>query len=416
MRVATPILMLLLGCNEQRPEAAPAPTPVPAPTGEATPAPAPRDAPAPNAAPAPAPAQKFVPGRDYQVLERVRFLDSQGFDRPVEAYSLLLPEGWKSEGGVRWGRVDQCRSEMIGVWMKASSPDGKVRVDVMPPRGFGWAEDPQMMQILQTAAQNGGCGVNPPFTAQQFIEAMAQHELGAVASDFRVDEKSMATTRQNDQQANAISQQYGNGMTQETTVTYAKLVWPDGTEGIAHAGVTNSVTRRRDMLTGAMTSWSTTQVFHNVVFRFPAADREQSTKLFAMMQSSHRVNPVWSQAKDDFLTRLGNIEHAERMERIRLVGEQARAYAAERSAAMDRQLRDWERGQRAQERQVKGFIQTIREVETWNDGSGGVELSAGYERAWSRGDGRYILSNKPGFDPSSAFLDPAWQPMTRADP
>jgi len=368
------------------------------------------------APPAATPAQTFVSGRDYQLLERVRFLDSMGFDRPVEAFSVLLPEGWRHEGGVRWGRVDQCRSEMIKVWMSASSPDGKVRLDVMPPRGFGWAQDPQMMQLLQTGAQSGGCGVNPPFSAEQYIEGMAQHELGAVASDFRADEATLATTRSYDEQANAISQQYGNGMTQETTATYAKLTWPDGTEGIAHAGVTNIVTRRPDMLTGAMTSWSTTQVFHSVVFRFPAADREQSAKLFAMIQSSHRVNPVWRQAKDDFMTRLGNAEHADRMERIRLVGEQSKAYAAERSAAMDRQMRDWERGQSAQERQVKGFIQTIREVETWKDGSGGVELSAGYERAWSRGDGRYILSNKPGFDPSSAFQDQAWQPMTRADP
>jgi hypothetical protein len=58
-------------------------------------------------------------------------------------------------------------------------------------------------------------------------------------------------------------------------------------------------------------------------------------------------------------------------------------------------------------------VQTIREVETWKEGDGSVELTAGYEQAWSRGDGSYILSNKPGFDPSSVLQDQAWKPMQR---
>ena len=40
-------------------------------------------------------------------------------------------------------------------------------------------------------------------------------------------------------------------------------------------------------------------------------------------------------------------------------------------------------------------------METWNDEQGGrVELNAGYNEAWSRPDGTYILSNDPLFDPN----------------
>jgi hypothetical protein len=45
---------------------------------------------------------KMVEGQDYLVLERVRLLDAMGFDRPVEAMSVPVPRGWKTEGGVTW--------------------------------------------------------------------------------------------------------------------------------------------------------------------------------------------------------------------------------------------------------------------------------------------------------------------------
>jgi len=100
------------------------------------------------------------------------------------------------------------------------------------------------------------------------------------------------------------------------------------------------------------------------------------------------------------------------MDRIRLMGEQARAYAQQRSEASDQQMRDWERSQASQDASHERFVKTIREVETWSDGANGrVELTSGYDHAWSRGDGSYILSNSPNFDPSSVFQDQQWKPM-----
>lgn len=84
----------------------------------------------------------------------------------------------------------------------------------------------------------------------------------------------------------------------------------------------------------------------------------------------------------------------------------------ERMGAMDQQMRSWEQQQSSQDRQHTQFVKAIREVETYNDGANGrVELSSGYDHAWSRGDGSYILSNSPNFDPSSVFQDQAWKPM-----
>jgi hypothetical protein len=219
-----------------------------------------------------------------------------------------------------------------------------------------------------------------------------------------------------DAQANAISRQYGTGTEQKTSMVFGKLKWAEGDEGILHIGVTSLVTRKPATFASAATSFSNTSVFFNVMMRFPAGRREEATKLYGTIQTSFRQNPIWNQAKTNFLTGLGNIEHAGRMETIRLMGEQAAAYAKSASEASDLRVRNWESQQASQDTQHKEFVQTIREVETWSDGAGKVELSSGYNQAWSRGDGSYILSNSPSFDPAAVFQDQAWKEMQRTKP
>jgi len=83
---------------------------------------------------------------------------------------------------------------------------------------------------------------------------------------------------------------------------------------------------------------------------------------------------------------------------------------------MDNQLRNWEAQQSSQDRMHTNFIKTIREVENYRDETGKIELSAGYNHAWSRSDGSsYVLTNSPNFDPSSVFRDQRWKEMKKVD-
>ena len=358
---------------------------------------------------------RFIEGKDYVVMERVRFLDRMGFDRPVEAFSLLFPKGWKTEGGIKWRGVQECRGEIVSPYLKASSPDGALTLEAFPVRSFGWTDDASLMQAMQTVAQQGGCRINQPFDARQYTEGFARQELGARASEIRNDDSRLPQFQQLDQQANDIARQFGNDSQQTTTITFGKLTWPDGTEGLMHVGVVNMILRRPDFLSGGVTTMTTTSVIQCTLIRFPAARQKEASDLLNTIMASHRTNPVWSAAKEKFLTELGQREHRQNMERIRLVGEQSKAYAQAQSAASDQRMRDWENRQASQDKSHKAFVQTIREVTTWKDGDSSVELTAGYDQAWSRGDGSYILSNSPSFDPSAVFLDQAWKPMKQAE-
>lgn len=359
-------------------------------------------------------ASGLVEGKDYVVFERVRILDEMGFDRPVEAMSLLMPRGWRTEGGVRWKSVNECRGEMITWQFSADSPDGQIQYRVLPARSFSYQEDPMLRQAAIAEARQGGCGVSQPFDAEQYIERWARTELGgATVSDINTPEAMQAGIDQLDAQANATSRQYGTNVNQTSKVVFGTLTWPDGTKGMAQVLVQNAVNQSVGMFDGQPNGWSTTSIPLRAYIRYPPEREDEGIKLFKTFGVTYRINPVWQQAHQQFMTRLGNAEHAGRMERLRLQGEQSAAYARAQSDASDARMRDWERKQISSDASHDRFIQTIREVETWKDTSGGaVELSAGYQHGWSRPDGSVILSNNSLFDPA-VELQQNWSRMEK---
>ncbi|MEO7358920.1 MAG: hypothetical protein ABI120_01235 [Gemmatimonadaceae bacterium] len=358
-------------------------------------------------------ASRLVEGRDYIILERVRILDEMGFDQPVEAMSVLLPRGWKTEGGVRWKNVNECRGEIVTWQMKATSPDGQIEFLVLPARTFVTSQNSMIQQSLVAASQQGGCAVSAPFDATQYLTEFARTELhGATVSELRDDESFKATLAKLDEQANSISRQYNNGMRQHGTIVYGTLAWPDGKKGLANIGVSVTEQPGRDYY-GAPNGFATTTVFQQVYIRYAPDHEAEALKLFGTVTTSHRTNPVWQQSKESFLTQLGDIEHAGRMERIRLMGEQSQAYAKAQSDASEARMRNWENKQASSDANQSRFIQTIREVETWKDSNGSaVELGAGYEHGWSRPDGSIILTNSSLFDPA-VELQQNWSKMEK---
>ena len=359
-------------------------------------------------------ASGLVEGKDYVVLQRVRLFDENGFGQPIEAMSYLVPRGWRTEGGVRWKSVNECRGEIVQAQMSATSPDGAIEFRLFPIRSFSFHQNQMMQQSLIAASRQGGCGVSAPFNAAQYLENLARNGLGgASVSNVRRDESLQPLLDKMSAQSNATSRQYGNAMTQSGSSVYGSLDWPDGTKGLARIGVMVWISESRDMFSGAPNGFATTQVFYQAVIRYPADRESEAYKLFGTISTSERINPVWKQAKESFLTQVGNDEHAARMARIRAMGEQSRAYAKQQSDAADARMRDWERAQASSDANQHRFIQTIREVETWKDSSGSpVELSAGYSHGWSRPDGSYILTNNSLFDPA-VELQENWSRMSK---
>jgi len=101
-------------------------------------------------------------------------------------------------------------------------------------------------------------------------------------------------------------------------------------------------------------------------------------------------------------------------EQTRQIGENAIRKGQQNLTNMDANMRSWEASQQSQDRIHTNFVKAIREVETYHDETGTVELNSGYDHAWSRSDGSsYIMSDNPNFDPAAVFLDNKWKEMKR---
>jgi hypothetical protein len=377
----------------------------------------------------------FTEGKDYVVLERVRFMDNTGFEQPAEAFSILLPKGWTHEGGVVWKGLNECRGEMISGKWSVSSPDGAISYTVLPNHSWASASDPMMMQSMQMQAQQGGCEVGGSMDAASYLrEVMGPRLLqGARITDVKVNTEVQQEMELNAAKTKSAFEQWGGQARLLPSAVVARLSWNDGTEGIALCSVLNVETTMQNAYTGEMQWLTNSNASERSILRFPAARRDEAERVLATIKSSYRTNPQWKQAVEGYFAQLRNNAdrmhhqrmaaidaqtaantraHNQRMADIQAQGSANTARHNERMGAMDQQMRSWEQQQSSQDRQHTQFVKAIREVETYNDGSNGrVELSSGYDHAWSRGDGSYILSNSPNFDPSSVFQDQQWKPM-----
>jgi len=351
-------------------------------------------------------------GGDYVVLKRARIIDEMGFDKPVEAGSILLPEGWKMTGGIRWKGVNECRAEIVQQELTITSPDGEIEFHFYPTRSFVYSDDAQMRQLLEVGARSGGCKMDQPFDASQYIQRFAQEELSASVGNVKKDEAREKLFREMNEKFSS-GNYGGTKIDTQTTFVDGELQFNDGKAGVAYVGVTVMTNENQNYFSGGTTRTMSTNVFYATAVKFPPARKKEAMDIVALINTSSRTNPIWTQAKTDFLTKLGNIEHAGRMERIRLVGEQSKAYARSRDQAMDEQMRSWEKQQASSDASHQRFVKTIREVDTWKDSSGdSVDLNSGYKYGWSKPDGSYILTDDPDFDPAIKFSQ-SWEKMKK---
>lgn len=366
----------------------------------------------------------FSEGKDYLVYERVRILDNTGFTQPQEAYSLLLPKGWKHNGNISW---NQPGTMCAGTYrqLSATSADGNYRLEQLPDMIFGWNTNQQMRSFNQANTGGGNCSYREPMDANQYLNNVLLAQIGnpqvvsstpneTIVNDMRAgNEKIMNELRQ-----------YGAGQMQfYQSAINAQVKWNDGREGWVLLGVSILETIVPNMYNGTSDKMYTTQISRQTIFSYPGKERDQAKDQLSVIMSSIHTNPAWNDAVNKFwrdARQQSNRVHIGRIqmmdEQTRQIGKKAIQDGNERLQNMDVQMRNWEQKQNSQDRMHTEFVKTIREVENYRDPSGKYEMTSGYDHAWSRGDGTsFIMSNNPNFDPSSVYQDQSWKEMKKVD-
>lgn len=365
---------------------------------------------------------QYAEGKDYLIYERVRLLDSTGFTEPQEAYSILLPKGWKHEDDIIW---NQPGSSCAGTFkkMKAGSPDGQYELEMLPDIIYAWNSNPEVLRFNQSNGSSPYCETREPIEAEAYLRNVFAAEIGN-PEIVEVESNPYVIDRMKQQNESSMQElrQYGAGDMQfNQTAVNARVKWKDGREGMITVGSNILEMMVPNIYDGTYGKIYTTQITQRTVFKYPSKESDAAKNQFSMIMSSFRSNPAWNDAVNRFwkeARQRSNTVHVGRIkmmdEQTRRIGEQAIRNGQQRLNDMDAQMRNWEASQASQDRMHTEFIKTIREVENFRDETGKYEMTSGYDHVWSRGDGSsFILSDNPNFDPSSVFQDQQWKQMKK---
>jgi hypothetical protein len=110
---------------------------------------------APAGAPAALPMTNAIHANYYR-MKKVAIVDERGFERPMQAMTLLIPEDWQIQGNVQYNRNTGCHPDIVQLTFRATSPDGRFAIEMFPDHHWQWSGDPQMVRMLQASSQATG--------------------------------------------------------------------------------------------------------------------------------------------------------------------------------------------------------------------------------------------------------------------
>lgn len=332
------------------------------------------------------------------VLRTHVVMDTQGFQE--EALRLLVPKGWRFDGGVTWD-LSRFPAEAFTSY-SITSADGSAEYQQFPHLSLFWADEP----MLQSTYQQNGFQISPPIGAE---EALREHYLanyrpeaeGAAVLDVKpLPELAQGAARwqralmevfarisppsfQYDIQADAAIARFRYTMAGKPIIEHA-------TVAIIY------FTTYMPSIYGGIPS--TTWWVAPISFRAPAAQIEARLEAFRTIAASVRENPAWHEHN----MTLAAVVTRERLRQEREIHRRFDEIRRSQSQMSDQLFESWQRRNQAQDRIFELQSQVTRGVETYSDpvSTREVELPHGYRHAWSNGSD-YVLSDDPGFNPNT---------------
>jgi hypothetical protein len=321
-------------------------------------------------------------------VQRAEIMDRRGFERPLVAYTLFVPSGWRGQGEVEYAPVsDNCGPSQRLNW-RAADPAGVGAIQIV-------AEEKWTASNFQQQADN--CLHSQASDARSYLQWWVQRNRpGARILDYRPRPDLAEPFKK-------IAQQ-GNGMRS----------WGDAGEiliAYQHNGrpVREAISSASFYIHTQMSGMEMLQGASAPGFAMRMPDGALDFKMAEALRQSIRSAPEWQQRMNRVMAERNQIA----MDHNRRMGEINRQGAADRSAIIantsreinEIQMGTWQSRNESMDRQQRETIEGIRGVETYNDPhyGGTIQLSNKYQHAWQLRDGSYVLTDDPSFDPARAL-------------
>lgn len=230
-----------------------------------------------------------------------------------------------------------------------------------------------------------------PKIARQAQELAKQGELASAQAGFRISVRSDV--------ARARLQYAQNGRSAEGWVTALIFTraWP--------APTFNPMTLQQGQAL-YYASWA--QMFD---LRAPSGQLDASEKLFEMIASTVRVDPVWQ-------SRVNAVQSNIAAAQVKGAADRSAIISKSNAEISKMIVQGHQERSKAHDRAMENYSQALRGVETYRNPNTGetFELSNQYGHAWVNNQNEYILSDQESFDPNVALKTGNWTALERTKP
>lgn len=321
-------------------------------------------------------------------VKKAEIVDPSGFEKPMTAATILVPHDWQVQGGVIWRQpMPECGPRTPHVSWVATSPDGKRHFQLLPDEQWNGSS------ILPPGISQSGCPNLATTDMQEFVGFYLQrYRPGANFINYRertdlVEETSRYLPPQQPMYGMETRQWVGAG---EATIAYTT----DGEDFRELIGVIAvfTYTAMSDGM-GGVTEMISIATVPGYAYRTPAGEFVPAHA--ERIRRTYRTHPAWQARMNEHNATMAGIAAQGAADRSRII--------AQHGEEMRQMQQDsWRRQNEASDRNSREFSEYIRDVETYNDPyhGGTVELDNSYEHAWQLGDGTYVLTNDPSFEPN----------------
>lgn len=347
---------------------------------------------------------------NYYRMKVARIVDERGFERAMTALTMLIPADWQFQGNAQYAAAPGCHANLVRLGFRATSPDGRLAIELFPGNVWQWADDRNAVGLMQASnqqlAQFGGrgCDLNPPLTAEEFLRravlpgARREARVQGVEPIPDVAQEAQEQARQMEQGA----ARQGVPMRLRVDVTRLRLNYnlsgqpvEEWMTAMTYASGIPGPTF--NPMTGQMGQalYYTCGGDHVIGLRAPQGQLDGQEKFFRMVLSTIRVDPEWAARVAQSIANLQATDLKGARDRSAIATQSRRDIGniIRETHANTNQGRD---------RAMEGWSQYMRGVETFRNPATGesVDLSNQYGHAWAGANGEYIVSDSTSFDPN----------------
>jgi len=354
------------------------------------------------------------------LLHRVEIIDQQGFGQRIIAGSFLAPTSWNAEGFAKWpGKKYVPCKPTPGFLFEAKSADKLTGVQVFPGDSWLWSPNPVLAQQLRQLSQSTHvvthCEIKAPGTADAYLREFLRQGGSGIQIQSSGPLPDADKLAQQVQQLNAQARQQMGMRAPVMAIDTARLyLTGDGsgnpsrtpTEGYIETAI---VTISHPTPSGMMVQVNVPLIVNKFT---PQGQLAQWNKLLTSIADSATADAEWQQRVDQFQAGLqriqNNIDQDDRQtaNNISHIQQDANNYAYNKIRSVQSS------SQAAIDKSSHAFALSMNDTQEYHDPATGKTVlgSNQYNHVYSNGQGEYIYSDSPSYDPNATQRG-NWQEM-----